>query len=83
MQELSNKQQIQVLLVARVWQLEHDKSPSSKAEQLAVRAQALLLELQMAGVACSACSQAACEALSQLDSSGHLAAAFRPMQQQA
>ena len=83
LQELSQAQRDGVLLMARLWRLEHDKSLECQAKQLAARAHLLLLELKLAGVAGSACLNAACEVLDALDSSGQLAVGFRHQQQLA
>ena len=84
LQELSQTQSEGVLMVAHLWRLEHDGGISCEDEQLAARAQLLLLELQLAGIAKgNACIDAACGALDALDSSGRLAAAFRRQQQPA
>ena len=78
--ELSQTQRKGVLLMARLWRLEHDKGPDGQPGQLAACSQLLLMEMRMAGVADSACNEAACEALSTLDGSGQHAAGFRRLQ---
>ena len=82
-QELSQAQWEGVLLMARLWRLEHDKGASIQAEQLAAKAELFLQELQLAGIAKGACMDAACGVLNALDGSGQLAMGFRRQQQPA
>ena len=77
LQGLSKAQREGVLLMARLWRLERSRGASCQAEQLAAKRQLLLLEAQLASIAQDACTAAACEALTVLDSSGQLAVAFR------